>query len=147
MASTFQHGNLSFLYPENWLLSEVDSGDESSLQVMLESPTGGMWMLSATPAATNAAAAIDEAVDAINAQFEDVEWSEVKQPFYGFEAVGADGFFYSLDLLICAQIRSFKTLDRTIVVVIQSESRDFDKTSPVYDAITLSLLKSLSHTG
>lgn len=87
---------------------------------------------------------MNEAIQAINEQFEDVEWSEVKESFYGFETAGFDAFFYSLDLLICARIRSFKTLDRTLVIVIQSESRELEKASDVYDAITLSLLQSLS---
>ena len=85
-----------------------------------------------------------EAVQAIDGQFEDVEWSDVSEHFFGFETSGFDGFFYSLDLLICTRIRSFKTLDRTIVIVIQSESRELEQVSAVYDAISLSLLQSLS---
>ena len=71
LTSTYQRGNLSFLYPENWLLSESDSSDDASLQVTLESPGGGLWILSATSASTDTAAAMAEALKAVHEQFED----------------------------------------------------------------------------
>ncbi len=144
LTSTFQRGNLIFLYPENWLLSESDSSDDSSIHVTLESPGGGLWILSATTASTDSAAAMAEALKAVNEQFDDVEWLEISEPFYGFETTGWDGLFFSLDLLVCAKIRSFKTLDRTVVILIQAESRELEQGSDVFDAITLSLLQSLS---
>lgn len=143
MTATYQFGQLSLLYPENWLLSETDSiADDRSVQLTLEAPSGGLWMLSTAPASADISALIREASQAIGDQFDDVEWSEFDQDFFGHRATGVDGFFYSLDLLICAKIRCFKTLDHTIVVVIQSESRALEKDSDVFDAITLSLLQS-----
>jgi hypothetical protein len=144
LTATYQNGSLSFMYPENWLLSETDGTQgDASVQITLESPAGGLWILSASNDRADAVALIDEAKKAIDDQFEDVEWSEHHQMFHGHETMGLDGYFYSLDFLVCAKIRRFQTLDRTLVVVIQSESRALDKESDVYDAITLSLLRSL----
>jgi hypothetical protein len=148
LTATYQNAGLRFLYPENWLLSEADGTDgETSVQVTLESPEGGIWILSASDATADGAKLIGEAKHAIDEQFEDVEWTNYEQPFYGHPATGLDGFFYSLDLLVCAKIRRFQTLDRTLLIVIQSESRALDRESDVFDAITLSLLQSLTHQG
>lgn len=145
MTATYKNGSVSFLYPENWLLSESETDpDTSSNQVTLETPTGGMWLLFVSSAATDSQNAIREVQAAIDEQFEDIEWNEANEPFHGYDSSGLDGFFYSLDLLVCSRIRVFKTLDRLFLILVQSESRELDKNSDVFDAITLSLLQSTS---
>lgn len=145
MTATYRGGNLSFLYPENWRISESDADwTDGTNQVTLEGPTGGLWIMHALAAGADAAEVIREIMSAINACYEGVEWSEVDAPLFGFESSGHDGYFYSLDLLVCVRIRTFRSLDRTVIVVVQSESRDFDRLEDVYNAITLSLCQSMA---
>jgi hypothetical protein len=145
LTATYRNSSISFSYPENWQLSESDSeSDASASQISLETPAGGLWLLYHSPASTDSEKAVREVMQAINEQFSDVEWSESNEPFYGFQSSGFDGFFYSLDLLIQSRVRVFKTLDRTFLVLVQSESREFDQMEPVFNAITLSLLRSNS---
>jgi hypothetical protein len=141
--ATYQHDHFSFQYPENWLLSVSDStADNVGLHLSLESPSGSMWMLSAIPPSADAEQMMAEAKQAIDDQYEEVDWSSSEPVFFGHDSQGLDGFFYSLDLLIAVRIRCFKTLDHLFVIVIEGESRDFDANASVYDAICLSLLRS-----
>lgn len=143
MPATYQHDHFSFQYPENWLLSVSDSTAEGvGHHVSLESPSGGMWMLSAMPPSADAERLIAEAKQAIDDQYDEVDWSSSEPVFFGHDTQGLDGYFYSLDLLIAVRIRSFRTLDHLFVIVTEGESRDFDAHGQVYDAICLSLLRS-----
>lgn len=143
MPAIYHHAHFNFLYPENWLLSESDSVDEQGGQhISLESPSGGMWMLSVLPAAANPETLVREAKSVIDEQFENVDWSVADATVYGDEAIGLDGFFYSLDLLVGVKIRCVQTLDRTFVIVIEAESHDLDQNAAVFDAISYSLIRS-----
>ena len=143
MTATYTNGNISFLYPENWSISESeeDAADGTS-HVTLESPGGGFWYMFSSPASANSKNAVREVMAGIEDQFEGIEWNQTTEPFHGIETTGFDGFFYALDLLICARIRVFKTLDRLFVILVQSENSELDRLAMVYDAITMSLLQS-----
>ena len=128
------------MYPENWLLTE--GGDSPPYQVAFESPSGSMWILHAESPETNAQQLIEKTQKTFEAQYEDVEWTPATETFEGFNAIGANGLFYSLDFLVTVKIRAISTDDFTYLLVTQSESRDFDKLEPVFSAMTISLLKS-----
>ena len=145
LTASYSDGRLSFLYPENWILSEADgdeSPDELNRQVSLESPGGGLWWMQSSLASERSEDRVAEVKAALDEQYENIEWNDVQASFHGFACSGCDGFFYSLDLMICARIRAFTTLDRSILILVQSESRELERLGPVYDAISLSLLQS-----
>jgi hypothetical protein len=143
MTATYDDNDLRFMYPENWSLgaSDLIAGYDCR-QVTLESPGGGLWMLYVFTPGTNPEQPIRSIREVIDQQYPGVEWSDVSGSFHDYPCAGHDGYFYSLDFLVCVRIRSFQTLAHTFVVVVQSENQDLDRLSSVYDAITLSLLRS-----
>ncbi len=148
MPRQFKNNDIEFLFPENWELAESYQETEGvEFQVTLESPTGAMWLLTACRGLTQAASLIDELKQEVTRQFDSIEWLEVSDQLLGQDFSGLDGNFFSLDLLVAAQVRLLNVGTRILVILSQAESRDFERLQPVFRAIATSLLQSQSTAG
>ena len=139
MTATFQSFGIRFLYPENWELAEETSGQHPR-SVQVQSPTGAVWSLYVyeTPAAPRELA--DEALAALTAEYPGLESRAAGGQLGNTDTTGYDVDFYCLDLVIACRIRSFRRQEKTFLVICQAETREFDKLSAVFEAISLSLV-------
>ena len=64
----------------------------------------------------------------------------VEEEIEGTHSVGYDLLFYCLDFIVSAKVRSFSLDGRTYVLLSQAEDSEFERISPVFSAITTSLL-------
>ena len=145
MPRQFKNDEIELLFPENWLLSQSYQETEGiDFQVMLEHPDGAFWLLSACGSEADAQRLVAEFQREIGEQYESVEWTENNEPLWQQPMRGFDGMFFSLDLLIAAEIRAFTWRTRSFVILTQAENREFDQLRPVFQAITVSLLKTNS---
>ena len=64
----------------------------------------------------------------------------VEEEIEGTHSVGYDLLFYCLDFIVSSRVRSFSFENRTFVLLWQAEDKEFDEISPVFSAITTSLL-------
>jgi hypothetical protein len=140
MPATFENSEVHFLYPENWTLSQEET-EEWPRSLSLQSPSSGFWSLHVYPTRHNANLAAQEAVAGIREAYEDVESEEVYEKIGALETVGYNLDFIYLDFVVRAEVRSFDIGPRTVVVLCQAESREFEELAKVFRAITLSLLK------
>ena len=130
------------MYPENWNLLQSNDTDDF-VEVSLESPEGGIWSVSVFSDGSSTGDLLESCAAALSEQYEDFERSDFTGQLGGFQAVGFDSHFYCLDFLVTAQARAFERNGHTVNVFCQAESREFDKSQEVFNAITQSLLQGL----
>ncbi len=134
---------VSFQYPDNWTLNEEDAlaGRQS---VTVYSPDGAFWTLALQPRAIDPAGATEAALEAMRQEYGAVEAEAVRENVAGRELAGYDLFFYYLDLINTAKIRTLQDQRMTYTIFCQAEDRDFDRLRMVFQAITVSLLQGLN---
>lgn len=129
------------MYPENWTLTE-DVGGELPWQVTLETPKGALFSISVFAKDADARSLIDNTTAALREQYEDLEISEIAEPFHGYDSTACNAFFYCLDFLVTARMRVIGTDAYTYLFYYQAESREFDTNEQVFQAIAVSVLQN-----
>ena len=129
------------MYPDNWVVKEED---ESPRHVALETPTGGLWSLNIFPPGGDTEQLLDDSIAELKSQYEDVEFSMASPRFGEFETRGIEANFFCLDFVVSAQVVAIATEEFNFLVWYQAENREFDQQLEVFDAVTMSLLQSVS---
>lgn len=142
MSATYENFGVSFMYPENWQLADEAAGSEGGPQsVSVQSPTGGFWTLHIYRPAVDPLGLVDQVKLTMETEYEGLEAQTGSDQVGDFLLLGYDMDFYCLDFVISAKVRSVRLADRTYVMFTQAETRDFEKLTPVFHAMTYSLLK------
>jgi hypothetical protein len=124
------------MYPDNWSLLEQE---EPIATVTIESPLGAFFSVSRYPGVTDPQHAIDQAVGAMQGEYDPMEVLPFEDP-QGFVAEkGVEMSFYYLDLLISSRLLAMVDRGDVLLIQIQGENRDFDEQEPVF----LAMLKTL----
>jgi hypothetical protein len=143
MPASYDRFGIHFDYPDNW---EVDSSDEQGdpASVTVASPSGAFWTISRHPADANLGDLIDQVLSVLRDEYEQLDAKHVGQPLGDVELIGYDVDFYCLDFISDATIRGFQTPQATYVILCQAEDNEFQQFDLVFQAITVSLLRSLA---
>jgi hypothetical protein len=136
MPSTFDDFGLRFLYPDNWQLQARESDDDSD-SVTLEMPSGGFFSVTQYKGHPPIEAVLEPIMVAMKAEYPDVEIEEFDA--LEDESDSIEFRFYYLDLLIVARVTAMLLGEKTVVVQVQAESRDFDAGEPVFAAMLKSI--------
>lgn len=139
MPAIFKKYGLEFQYPENWTV-ESDDGLEA---VTLFSPEGAMWSAAVHAPTTELMKLCDAALDAMTQEYAAVESEKARETLGGVKLVGYDLNFFYADLTNTAVIRAYHTPAANYLIMWQAEDRDFARLEQVFQAIAVSLLKSL----
>jgi hypothetical protein len=134
---------LSLLYPDSWTISEETQGDRRQ-GVSLENPGGSFMSINLLDPGQEADAVLDEAVEAMNAEYEDIESEPYALDIDTLHIDGTIQRFYYLDFVIVSKLFAINTHERLYLVQIQGEDRDMDQQSLVFEAILTSMVRSLS---
>ena len=141
MSAVYENFGVSFMYPENWQLSdesgEVDSGPKT---VTLNSPGGGFWTLAVYEPAEDPQVLADQFRLTMEGEYEGLEALPAEEEIGKATAIGYDMDFYCLDFVVSARVRALRVGKRTYVLSCQAETREFDKVLPVFGAMNYSLL-------
>ena len=70
-----------------------------------------------------------------------MEVTVVEESIEGESTEGVDLYFYYMDFLIAAHVRSLRRGQETYLLTYQAEDREFDKMLPVFQAINTSLFR------
>jgi len=140
----FQSDELEFVYPDNWTLF-VNDGDEHSgkkrpMKLRSKAPNSSQLTIVLHEKFEDSDELLTRAVDAFKADYEDLEIDKASHTVAGFELVGFDITFFYLDLLVIVELRIVEREDDKVLMMIQSESREFDENRRLFEAITLSML-------
>jgi hypothetical protein len=141
MPALYENFGVKFLYPENWSITD-EEGDGWPQTVTVQSGETGFWSLHVYPPHHEFKPVIDELVAAIEAEFGEVEVLAASEIFGETPTAGVDLAFFYLDLLVEAKIRCLHTPSSTLIWLYQAESREFERMEPVFQALTVSLLKT-----
>jgi hypothetical protein len=141
MSAIYENLGVSFMYPENWEITSASGQDETGQSVTVQSPTSGFWSLDAYPSASDPQDLADQVRLTMSSEYEGLESQPVTEEIGAAQLVGYDMDFYYLDFVVTAQVRSVRVGKRTFVLFCQAESRDFDALAPVFQAMTVSLLR------
>jgi hypothetical protein len=140
MPAIYDNLGVRFLYPENWSITDEDDAGWPRT-VTVQSPESGFWALHVFPPKYDLQAGIDELVAAIQGDFGEVEVLQATETFGDTDTVGVDLAFFYLDLLVEAKIRCVRTPSATLIWLYQAESREFEKSEPVFQAMAVSMLR------
>ncbi|MHB8901730.1 MAG: hypothetical protein ACYC6Y_23490 [Thermoguttaceae bacterium] len=142
MPQVFSKYGISFLYPDNWALDE-QAGEGEAESATVFSPGGAFWSVSVHPPSAEPKRLAEAAVEAMRAEYADLELEPTRQLLSGHKAHGFDLAFCYLDLTNSAFVRSFRTSRATYVLFHQAEDRELRQIEKVFEAITKSFLGSL----
>ena len=142
MPATFESFGIKFLYPDNWKQIERPE-DEGSDGVTLELPTGGFFSLEKELEGQLFNEIIEEVADSIAEDYDEIEREEVSLTGALPNEKAIDFRFYYLDLLIVLRLIILHAGGRTLILQLQTESRDFDENELVFTAVLKQIRESL----
>ncbi len=114
MPAKFDDNGISFLYPENWQL-ERESNDEG-WAVSVQSPSTAFLLLTVNARAPSPEEMLAATLEALKAEYKDLEFEDCVESVAGQPAVGHDIRFISLDLTNTCWTRSFYSAAGTVLV-------------------------------
>ncbi len=139
MVKHYRQHLIQFSYPENW---ELQAPDQEHLpqEISLESPDGCLWMVNVFAATRDPQSLLAEVLTSLKENYQDLEYDDIESNLEPPPALAVQADFFCLDFLITARIQVFVRPPFIYVVLHQAESRLFEKSALVFDAITTSLL-------
>jgi len=137
MPAKFDRDGIQFLYPENWRLETSDS--DSGWTVSLQSPDTAFLMLSFDESMPDPEAMASTALEALKAEYPDLESQETVGSVAGQPAIGHDVQFFSLDLTNTSSLRAFFSGTGTALLLWQMNDLELERNEPVMRAIYASL--------
>jgi len=141
MPAVYENFGVRFLYPENWTITDEED-DGWPCSVTVQSEETGFWALHTYPPGHELKPIVKELIEAIQAEFSDIEVLPAKETFGDTPTTGVDLAFFYLDLLVEAKIRCLRTPAATLVWLYQAESREFEAMEAVFQAIAVSMLQT-----
>jgi len=144
--ATYDRAGLSFAYPENWVLEE-DRDEQARLNLTVTSPNTAFWTLIVYAEVLDLTHVVDHAVEALKAEYPELEADEAGEEVAGQPLRGQDARFFYLDLTSTARVRACHRGAATYLILCQAEDREFEAVEPVFGAITQSLLAGAPPTA
>jgi hypothetical protein len=140
MPAIYDLDGLRFQYPENWVLADGDS-DQLPRSITLHAPGGAFWSVDVHPHSIRPGDLLHEVVRGMQQEYSDLEQIPAPESIVGASADGLDLYFTCFDFIIAAKLRCLRHGHATYLFTYQAEDRDFDRLEPVFQAITISLLR------
>lgn len=130
---------IRFEYPFDWEL-DVDDDGEGRATVGLQSPGGlAFAFVRIDETRPEPGVLVEEAVEAMRAEYETLDSKPARETIDGFETVGLDLEFFSLDVPNSCAIRGFSTPRRTVLVFAQWAEMLDEEAGETFRAICRSL--------
>jgi len=138
MIRTFERDGIRFQYPSNWTLeTEEDAGGGWSATLL--SPETAFLLITLRPDADNAAELADQTLDALKAEYKELDSVNAVGNFAGQLAIGHDIDFLTLDTPVTCWTRCAQTLAGPLLVMCQVSEYERERNEPVLRAICASM--------
>jgi hypothetical protein len=139
MPKEFHQGSLSLRYPDNWSMEREESENGWTLSLFSPRPATAFLTLTLDTNFPESDQMADTVLDAMKAEYPQLEADESTEQLAGQWTVGHDITFISLDLTSTCWTRSFDTPDGTVLLLCQSADVDMPQQEPILRAICASL--------
>ncbi len=146
MPKQFSGFGISFLYPDNWRVTEEGDPTNPGMGVTVESPGGAFLSIIRYVGVQESAEMIDSFRQTMEREYEEVETEEIDLAIQDWELSGISQSFYYLDLLITSKVLAANYLQDLFIIQIQGEDRELTQLDQVFQAILVSMLQSLNLT-
>jgi hypothetical protein len=137
MPATYDRRGVSFQYPENWAVEEGQT--DEGWCVTVQSAGTAFFLISIHNDRPTVRDVLDTTLAALREDYPDLEAEEAEEKLAGHRARGHDVRFFSLDMVNTCWLRSFRTADRTFLVLCQASDLDADTAEPVLRAMRATL--------
>jgi hypothetical protein len=137
VAARFDENGVRFLYPENWAIEREELDGGWSVSVL--SPETAFLTLSYHENAADFGRLADSALEALRADYPDLEAELRTDTLAGQPAVGHDVRFFSFDLTNTAWVRGVPCESGSLVILCQVNDLELDRNGQVLKAICASL--------
>ena len=137
MTKLFNEDGVSFRYPADWTLEREDG--EHGWTVSLQSPDTAFAVISCDEKLPETEEVAEAVLEALQADYPDLEAEPCVDTLAGRMAVGHDIQFISFDLTNTCWTRSFYTESGTLLVLCQANDLELDDYEPVMRVICSSL--------
>lgn len=137
MVKAYSSAGINFKYPDNWNLEREET--DSGWAVTVQSPGTAFWMLTLRADRPDVDALAECSLEAMRAEYPDLEVEECVESVAGQPAVGHDMRFFSLDLTNTCRTRSFYSSAGTVMIFWQLTDLEWERNEPVLRAISASL--------
>ena len=142
MPVTYAKPGIQFEYPDNWTLDEEEARDSRNAATVY-APTGAFWSVNLQPSGdADPTALVDSVLETLRQEYPDLDGEPVIETVEGRNLIGYEANFYCLDLTNTAQIRAVQSPFGIFVILAQAEDREYQRLSPVFQAMTISLLRN-----
>ncbi len=138
MISKFERDGIRFQYPSNWSL-ETEEESAGGWSVSVQSPETAFLLISLRPDADNAAELADSTLDALKAEYKELDDTNAVGTFAGQVAIGHDIDFLTLDVPVTCWTRCAQTFAGPLLVMCQVSEPEREKNEPVLRAICASM--------
>lgn len=139
--SVYQGHGVQFEYPEHWEIQEETGADQTTISV--QSPGTTYWTLSLFEDRPDADQVAESVIAAYEEMYEELDIYEPDVQVLGVPAIARELDFVCLDLVSTASLIVFQSLNHTILITFQGEDRELEKTRPLVELMTRSLLCDL----
>lgn len=140
MPTTFDRHGIRFLYADDW--NVVDDEDAGGLKtVSVESESGALWSVSIDLSARSPSDLLRETLATMREVYAEVEVSNFQTKIAEHPASGCEMEFFCMDLVITARAVAWRDGARSVLVLSQAESREFERKQPIFDAMLASLVR------
>jgi hypothetical protein len=136
--TAFERDGVRLAYPENWDL-QVEDSEDGGWTAMIQSPDTAFLLLSLRPEAGDAAQLADETLEALRAEYKELDDETRVETLAGRVAIGHDIDFLTLDAAITCRSRCVETPPGPLLLLAQVSEYDKDHNDPVLRAMAASL--------
>ncbi len=138
MLKVYTKSGVAFQYPGNWTSENEDDGE--SWAVTVTSPGTAFFIVSLRPDNQTPAQVVDEALDALRAEYKELDVESVIETISGYPAVGYDIDFITVDTTIAAWSRCVSLAEGNLLVIGQVS--EFDRR--MYEDVLKAMLGSFT---
>lgn len=135
----FERDRIAFRYPENWTVEESEDAESGAWAVTVSSPETAFFMLSLQPDADHPGDVAEQSLEALRAEYAELDSENVVETICGQPAVGFNADFLTADTATVCRVRCLTTDAGPLLVLAQVSEYDRERNDPVLDAIVKSL--------
>lgn len=135
---TFDRDGVTFQYPTNWG-AEAEESDDGTWSVTLSSPGTAFVLIALRPDARDPADLADQTLDALRAEYIELDAANVVETLAGRVAIGHDIDFMTVDTAIVCRTRCLDSQAGPLLTMTQVSDFDREQNDPVLRAIIASI--------
>jgi hypothetical protein len=146
MLANFERIGIRFQYPDNWVL-DSETASAGGREVTVYSPGGAYWSVILYEKDSNPEQILDQIVASLKQEYQDLDHELLADDDFEEENLACEINFIYLDLTNTVVARVFPGIWANYLVMFQAEDRDLRNIGPVFQAMTISLLRESNLRG